>query len=275
MSAALRRGACPSLAAPMLTGDGWLARLSVGELTAAQLAGLAAAAARLGNGLVEVTARGSLQLRGLTAASAAELAGALDGLGIVAAEGLPVVTGPLAGLDPAEIADPRPLAAALRAGAAGLGLLPKVSVVVDGGGALHLDAVPADVRLVATRAPEGAALLREGPPSPGRWLLAVGGAAGVARPVGVHDAEGAVRAALRGSRAPRGAKGAGARPAGRDRARGGCLPARQPVDPIGQAGGRRAGSGCRSGRRMRRCWRGWRRRPARRASGRRRGARCW
>ena len=67
------------------------------RLTAAQLAGLAAAAARLGNGIVEVTARGSLQVRGLTPASAAELAAALDELGIAVAEGLPVVTGPLAG----------------------------------------------------------------------------------------------------------------------------------------------------------------------------------
>ena len=31
MSAALRRGACPTLAAPMPTGDGWLARLAVAE----------------------------------------------------------------------------------------------------------------------------------------------------------------------------------------------------------------------------------------------------
>ena len=121
--AALRRGACPTLAAPMPTGDGWLARLALADgLTPAQLAGLAAAAARLGNGLVEVTARGSLQVRGLTPASAAELAAALDELGIAVADGLPVVTGPLAGLDPAR--DRRPAAAGGGAAArarAGLG----------------------------------------------------------------------------------------------------------------------------------------------------------
>ena len=67
----------------MLTGDGWLVRLTPASgLTPAQLAGLARAAARLGNGLIEVTARGSLQMRGLTPASAAALAAAVAALGI-------------------------------------------------------------------------------------------------------------------------------------------------------------------------------------------------
>ena len=48
MSAALRRGACPTLAAPMLTGDGWLARLAVGgaDAGAARRAGGGGGAAR-------------------------------------------------------------------------------------------------------------------------------------------------------------------------------------------------------------------------------------
>jgi precorrin-3B synthase len=150
------RGACPSLAAPLQTGDGLLARLVLTDaLTPAQLAGLARAAARLGNGLIEVTARGNLQVRGLTRATAPALAEAVTELGLPASSGLPVLTSPLAGLDRAEIADPRPLAAEIRRRAATLErrLLPKVSVVVDGGGALHLDAVPADIRLTAS--PEG------------------------------------------------------------------------------------------------------------------------
>lgn len=148
---ALRRGACPTLAAPMASGDGLLARLVVAELTPAQLGGLARAAAAFGNGVIEITARGSAQLRGLTAASAPELAAALGAVGIAVPAGPPVVTGPLAGLDPEEIADPRPLAAALR-GHAGR-LAPKVCVVVDGGGALTLDGLAADLRLRAD--PEG------------------------------------------------------------------------------------------------------------------------
>ncbi len=142
-----RRGACPTLAAPMASGDGLLVRLVVAELTPAQLGGLARAAAMFGNGTIEVTARGSTQVRGLTAASAPDLAAALGALGIVAPAGPPVVVGPLAGLDPEEIADPRPLAAAL--GGHGGRLAPKVGVVVDGGGALTLDGLKADLRLRA------------------------------------------------------------------------------------------------------------------------------
>lgn len=174
MTAALVRGACPSLAAPMRTGDGWLARLTFSDgLTGAQLAGIARAAARLGNGLVEVTARGSLQVRGL--AEGAPLAAALAPLELPLAEGLPVVTGPLAGCDPAELDDPRPLAAALRRFA---GPLPaKAAAAVDGGGAFGLDALAADVRLL--RVAEG-------------WRVGVGGTAATARWSAALDADGAL-----------------------------------------------------------------------------------
>ena len=67
--AASRRGACPSLDAPMQTGDGLLARIRVsdGRLDPSQLAGIASAAAKHGNGLVEVTARGTLEAATMTA----------------------------------------------------------------------------------------------------------------------------------------------------------------------------------------------------------------
>jgi precorrin-3B synthase len=178
MIAALRRGACPSLAAPMRTGDGWLARLTFTEgLTGAQLAGLASVAARLGNGLIEVTARGSLQLRGL--AEGAPLAAAIAPLGLPVSEGLPVVTSPLAGLDPAEAADPRPLAEALRG--FGAPLPPKATAVVDGGGAFGLDAVSADLRLVKVAA---------------GWQVGLGGTAAAARWLGVFDGDDVVGCAL-------------------------------------------------------------------------------
>lgn len=178
MSAPLARGACPSLAAPMRTGDGWLARLSFTDgLTGPQLAALADVAARLGNGLMEVTARGSLQLRGL--AEGAALADAVAPLGLPLAEGLSVLTSPLAGCDPSERADPRPLAARLRRFAAPLP--PKAAALVDGGGAFSLDRVPADVRLL------GAA---------SGWHLGVGGTAATARWLGVLDAESAVACTL-------------------------------------------------------------------------------
>ncbi|TIS81575.1 MAG: precorrin-3B synthase, partial [Mesorhizobium sp.] len=121
MNAFSRRGACPALSAPMQTGDGLLVRLnpvaggpSSGGLSPKLLIGIAESALRHGNGIMEVTARGSLQIRGLTADSAALLAAEVDALGIAVRTGVPVETGPLAGIDPQEIADPRPMAEEIR-----------------------------------------------------------------------------------------------------------------------------------------------------------------
>lgn len=150
----LRRGACPSLPAPMQTGDGLLARLQpLQPLTLQQLSGLAGLARELGNGIVEVTARGKLQLRGLTSASAPRLPEAVAALGIIVPQGFPAEVSALAGLDPAERFDPRPLAREISEGAANLvpSLAPKASVVVDGGGALHLSALKADIGVTAGR----------------------------------------------------------------------------------------------------------------------------
>jgi precorrin-3B synthase len=161
MNAFSRRGACPALAAPMQTGDGLLVRLNpvAGGVSPKVLIGLAESALRHGNGIMEVTARGSLQIRGLTAESAALLAAEVDQLGIEVRTGVPVETGPLAGTDPRAIADPRPLAERVRVAIEEAGLTqrlgPKVSVVVDGGGQLTLDALTADVRLSAVRESAG------------------------------------------------------------------------------------------------------------------------
>ncbi|WP_043341330.1 hypothetical protein [Belnapia moabensis] len=139
------RGACPSLAAPMPTGDGLLARIPAGPMPPARWITLAEAAARHGNGLIEITARGNLQIRGLHPTTVIPFTEAI-GTGWPTD---PLVThSPLAGLDPTEQADPRPLAAAIRA--ATPALPPKFAIAVDGGGALHLDALAADLRLTAT-----------------------------------------------------------------------------------------------------------------------------
>jgi precorrin-3B synthase len=162
----------------MPTGDGLLARLTLTDaLTQAQLAGLAAAAARHGNGLLEVTRRGSLQARGLAPATAAPFAAEIASLALPLDAAPTVTTGPLAGLDPTETADPRPLAATLRTVAARFApsLHPKVAIVVDGGGALPLDTLAADIRLVA---------------GPGGWRLDAGG-----RTLGHYDGPAAVAAA--------------------------------------------------------------------------------
>ncbi|AMX93463.1 precorrin-3B synthase [Mesorhizobium sp. M7A.F.Ca.CA.002.10.1.1] len=187
MSAFSRRGACPALSAPMQTGDGLLVRLNpvAGGMSPESLIGLAESALRHGNGIMEVTARGSLQIRGLTAQSAALLAAEVDALDIAVRTGVPVETGPLAGIDPQEIADPRPLAERIRAAIEEAGLVqrlrPKVSVVVDGCGQLAMDAVTADVRLAATRTDAGV-----------RWRVSVAGDGRNARPLAFAD-QGAAR----------------------------------------------------------------------------------
>jgi precorrin-3B synthase len=172
----------------MQTGDGLLVRLNpvAGGVSPKALTGLCESALRHGNGVVEVTARGSLQIRGLTAESATLLAAEVDALGIEVRTGVPVQTGPLARLDPEEISDPSPVAARIREAidAAGLGarLGPKVSVVVDGGGRLNMSTVQADVRLTAL--------------APAQWLLAVAGDAHTATPLGAVGEADACDAAL-------------------------------------------------------------------------------
>ncbi|TRC96869.1 precorrin-3B synthase, partial [Mesorhizobium sp. WSM4303] len=186
MNAFSRRGACPALSAPMQTGDGLLVRLNpvAGGLAPKLLIGLCETALRHGNGIMEVTARGSLQIRGLTAESAAQLAGEVNALGIAVRTGVPVETGPLAGLDPQEIADPRALADRIRAEVEEAGLTarlgPKVSVVVNGGGQLSMDAVTADVRLRAVSIGDGVV-----------WAVSVGGDGRSTKPLATVDADAA------------------------------------------------------------------------------------
>jgi precorrin-3B synthase len=161
MSAPMPRGACPGLSAPMPTGDGLLVRLAPTEaMPVDAFIGLCAAARRHGNGIMEVTARGSLQVRGLTPRSAPLFAAEVFQLGIAVSDGVPVLTGPLSD-GPDAIIDAGPLAAELRRALAEsqVPLAPKVSVVIDGGSALHLDALSAEVRLCAVGARDAPRLL--------------------------------------------------------------------------------------------------------------------
>ncbi len=76
-----RRGACPGLSAPMPTGDGLLVRLlPAGTIPLDAFGRLCAAARTHGNGIIEITARGSVQIRGLSAASAPLFAATIAGL---------------------------------------------------------------------------------------------------------------------------------------------------------------------------------------------------
>jgi precorrin-3B synthase len=61
------RGWCPTVHAPMPSGDGLLVRIKPfgGRLSAAALRAVAAAVEAYGNGVVELTGRGNLQVRGV------------------------------------------------------------------------------------------------------------------------------------------------------------------------------------------------------------------
>jgi precorrin-3B synthase len=189
MSATLRRGACPGLSAPMQTGDGLLARLvPLDGLSPDAFSGFCAAARRDGNGTIEVTARGSLQVRGLTPETAPQFATTIAALDIPASDGVPVTADPLGASDPEATIDSAALAARLREAiaTASLTLGPKVSVTLDSGGHLHLDALPADIRLRAIATVSGP-----------RLAVAIGGAAASAAPLGTLPPAAATAATVR------------------------------------------------------------------------------
>jgi precorrin-3B synthase len=166
---ASRRGICPGLSRPLPTGDGLLVRiLPTGTIALDAFAALGALARTYGNGIIEITARGSIQVRGLSADSAPRFAAEITTLGIAAEDGVPILCNPLAGLDAAEIFDATALAAALRRAVTQQLLAerldPKISIVIDSGAALGLAVIAADIRVRAQ--------LRNGQPV---LRLAVGG----------------------------------------------------------------------------------------------------
>lgn len=163
--AALRRGWCPSALRPMETGDGWLVRLHPpgATLTPAQLASIAALAGEHGNGLIEISARANLQIRGVRAQTHPALVAALldeDLVGEHDDDGPQRLTlvsplaGPSAQANTGDLIDAAALAGAIEArGRTIAGLPAKTLVVVDGGGsAMALNDFSADLRLLAVAA---------------------------------------------------------------------------------------------------------------------------
>ena len=159
------RGWCPSLLTPMPADDGLLVRVkpTAAQLSATQLAGIAEAAAREGNGQVQLTSRANLQVRGLTAASAERFARVVLDLGLSASSAPAeqvrnVLSAPLAGADPTAH-DVRPFAVALEtllvAGPGCHALPAKFGFSVDGGG---LAVLPRSADILVELCAEGAAI---------------------------------------------------------------------------------------------------------------------
>lgn len=161
MTAAVEiKGWCPGARRPMPSGDGLIVRVRPhgGALKVTVLRQLAEAAQRCGNGQIDLTRRANLQIRGVSPETLAPLWELMASLELLDASAeleaiRNIVVNPLAGLDPEEIVDMRPVAAALESRLAadeGLRALPaKFGFALDGGGKLALTGLAADVHLVA------------------------------------------------------------------------------------------------------------------------------
>lgn len=164
--------ACPGLLRLHAAEDGALARVRVpgGRLSAAQLRGLDAAAA-LGSGLVELTGRANVQVRGLPAAAGETLAQLLNDAGLLPSAAHDrvrnVLASPVAGRHAGAVAATDAVVEALDRGicadAAFAGLSGRFLFAVDDGSGLALER-EADVALVALDA-ETFALLLAGVPT--------------------------------------------------------------------------------------------------------------
>ncbi len=85
MSTPQIKGWCPGALRPMLSGDGLLVRIRphAGRLTPGQAAGIAALADRYGNGVLDLTSRANVQLRGVSQAAHPALMNGLRDIGLV------------------------------------------------------------------------------------------------------------------------------------------------------------------------------------------------
>jgi precorrin-3B synthase len=156
----MARGWCPGVFTPMEAADGWLVRVKprLGRLGADTARRIAEAAARHGNGRIELTSRANLQVRGLTPATVPLFAAAMVACGAADADPAVerrrnIIVSPLAGDDPAITGRPEHVAAALERAlaASDLTLPAKFGFAVDGGGVLPLGDTGADV-VIATHA---------------------------------------------------------------------------------------------------------------------------
>ena len=154
------KGWCPTLLSPMQSGDGWLARVkpSAGCVSADAARLIADAARRHGNCHIDLTSRANLQIRGLSPRSAEAFAKTIIDAGLASADPSleavrNVTASPLGPDDPSAAFDSHALARDIEtilAGAPALWALPpKFCILVDGGGALPLADITADIMVCA------------------------------------------------------------------------------------------------------------------------------
>ena len=171
MSGFAIKGWCPSALQPMLSGDGLVLRIRprCGRLSAAQAFGIAELARTYGNGLIDLTGRANLQIRGVREETCDALAAALAKLGLVDADGETEAQRNLL-VAPfwSEGDDTQWLATALEQALAAtpLGLPQKFGFAVDCGSERVLAQAAADIRI--ERAAKGGLIVRADGASEGR-----------------------------------------------------------------------------------------------------------
>ncbi len=154
------QGWCPGALRPMMSGDGLVVRVrpQAGRLTPDQTAGIAAAARAHGNGLIDLSARGNVQLRGVSAAAHPALIADLRALGLIDADARDEARRNIL-VTPFADAATDALAARLGAVLSQMPPLPgKFGFVVDTGPALVFGGIAGDIRF--ERAADGALLIR-------------------------------------------------------------------------------------------------------------------
>lgn len=148
-------------------------RIPAGELTAAQLAGLADLADDYGNGKAAITTRSNVQIREIAPNNLVNVLVRLQGLGLTSkGSGVDnvrnITASPTAGIDPQEFLDTRPFAHALHHYILNhrdlYGLPRKFNVALEGGGAVDTVADTNDIGFMAVKvtAPVGGESLKDG-----------------------------------------------------------------------------------------------------------------
>ncbi len=204
------KGWCPSALRPMASGDGLVVRLRPrgGRLSSTQASGIADLSNRYGNGLIDLTGRANLQIRGVVAESHEALIEALARLGLIDADAETesrrnILVAPFW----SEGDDTPLLAAELERALAtsSLGLPEKFGFAVDCDAERALAQAPADIRI--ERGTEGGLLVRAGGKREGRavsraeavditlalarWFVASGGVRDGRGRMAAHIASGA------------------------------------------------------------------------------------
>jgi precorrin-3B synthase len=223
MKAFAIKGWCPTALRPMLSGDGLVVRIRprVGRLSAAQALGIAEFATRYGNGLIDLTGRANLQIRGVSVDGHTPLINELAKLALIEADTeLEAQRNVLVAPFWRDGDDTQMLAFELERAlvARRLGLPHKFGFAVDCcGDSRVLAQAPADIRI--ERGATGSLIVRADGAERGRavarenavetvlalaaWFVASGGASGGRGRMAAHFADGAkLPDALAGDTAP-------------------------------------------------------------------------